>query len=103
MQGEQGAAGAHAAVGVGSWKGATHFIGQQVRVSRQTLGQFVVHQLVKGECASESGVFFALPPPGDHGRQVSGHQDALREVSLWQTGGKDVFLKDDAIAELKHS
>ena len=103
IQGEQGAAGAHGAVGIGPRGGAAHFVAHQVAVILQTLSQLVVRQVVKGERALESRYLLGILPAGDHGGELAFHQDAVSEVPFGQTGSDYIFLKDDAVAELDDS
>lgn len=103
VQGEQGAAGAHVAVGIGLSNGAAHFIGNEIRVCLQTLRQAVVGQVVKGEWALELHALHGVFPACDHSRQLSSHQDALCKVPFRHTGSSHSFLKDHAVTELNHS
>ena len=101
IQGEQGAARAHGAVGIGPGSGAAHFIGHQVRVCVHTLRQLAVLKLVNGERALESrNLFF---PASDNSWELSWHQHALSKVSFWQTGRDYISLEADAVAKLDQS
>lgn len=102
VQCKQGAAGAHAAVRVGPWKRAAHFVGHQCGVCFHTLRQLFVLQVVKSERALENRPLLCGFPAGDNSWELSRHQDALSKVPLRQTGGNDVLLKEYTVAELDH-
>lgn len=103
VQGEQGAARAHGAVGIGPRSSAAHFIGYHVGVRLQTLREAPVRQGIKVEWALESRNLFGFFPASDHGRELSCHQDTLSKISFWQTSSNHISLKDNLVTELDHS
>lgn len=102
VHGQQGAAGAHLAVDVGTGSGAAHFVGDQVGVIPHAVLQRSVRQVVESRRALEGGGVAGFLPAGDdsRGRHLL---ELIGKVSLGQAGREDLWPVADHSVQLHHS